>query len=101
MIAASVMSLLLIPSNVQAFEPISMLGAVISPIVCKVIGCKNTTNKYIFIEHPAENRKRLSEMRDNFKWGDYYEEGECTDAKTALDKSLTACYTNKNWRIVK
>jgi|TARA_B110000495_G_C22861536_1_gene502383 hypothetical protein len=86
---------------VQAFEPISMLGAVISPIVCKVIGCKNTTNKYIFIEHPAENRKRLSEMRDNFKWGDYYEEGECTDAKTALDKSLTVCYTNKEWRIVK
>ena len=101
MIAASVSSLLLLPSQVQAFEPITLLTGLISPIACKVIGCKEETTKYLFVERPAENRKRLAAMRDNFQWGGYYEEGDCRKAKKGLDKEVTVCYTNKEWRIVK
>ena len=101
MIAASVSSLLLIPSQVQAFEPITLLTGLISPIACKVIGCKEETTKYLFVERPAENRKRLAAMRDNFQWGGYYEEGDCRKAKKGLDKEVTVCYTNKERRIVK
>jgi hypothetical protein len=89
------------PSNVQAFEPLSLLTAVIGPVVCKIIGCKNNTRRYIFIEHPAQNRKRLLEMQKNFEWGGYYTEGDCRDARKGLDKKLTVCYHDKQWRIVK
>ena len=95
--------MLLIPSNVQAFEPISILTAVIGPVVCKIIGSRGVIkkNNYIFIEHPAENIKRLSEMRDNFEWGGYYTEGDCRDARKGLDKKLSVCYHDKQWRVIK
>jgi len=100
MIAASVSSLLLLPSQVQAFEPITLLTGLISPIACKIIGCKEETTQYMFVEHPAKNRKRLAEMRDNFEWDDYYEEGDCRKAKKGLDKELTVCYTSKEWKVI-
>ena len=43
--AASVSCLLLIPNQVQAFEPFSLLTGLISPIACKVIGCKTIREK--------------------------------------------------------
>ena len=100
MIAASVSCLLLIPSQVQAFEPITLLTGLISPIACKVIGCKEETTKYLFVERPAENQKRLAEMRDNFQWGGYYEEGDCRKARKGLDKEVTVCYTSKEWKVM-
>jgi len=96
MIAASVSSLLLIPSQVQAFEPITLLTGLISPIACKVIGCKEETTKYLFVERPAENRKRLAAMRDNFQWGGYYEEGDCRKAKKVLTRKLPCVILIKN-----
>ena len=99
-LVASVSCLLLIPSQSQAFEPLTLLTGLISPIACKIIGCKTETNKYLFVERPAESRKRLAEIRDNFEWGGYYEEGECRKAKKTLDKEVTVCYTSKEWKIV-
>ena len=101
MIAGSVSCLLLIPSQVQAFEPITLLTGLVSPIACKIIGCKSETTKYLFVEQPVKNNNRLAEMRDNFEWGGYYEEGDCRKAKKGLDKEVTVCYTDKEWRIVK
>ena len=96
-----VVCLSLVSTPTQAFEPLSLLTGIIGPLACKIIGCKQQTTNYLFVERPAESNKRLKEIRENFKWGDYYEEGECTDAKTALDKSLTVCYTNKEWKVIK
>ena len=99
--AASVSCLLLIPSQSQAFEPLTLLTGLISPVTCKIIGCKEETTKYLFVERPTENYRRLAEMRNNFEWGGYYEEGDCRKAKKDVDKEVTVCYTNKEWRIVK
>ena len=99
--AASVSCLLLIPSQSQAFEPLTLLTGLISPIACKVIGCKTETNKYLFVERPAENQKRLAEMRNNFEWGGYYQEGDCRKARKGLDSKVTVCYIDNNWKIMK
>ena len=96
-----VVCLSLVSKPAQAFEPLSLLTGIIGPIACKVIECKQEINKYLFVERPVENMKRLEEMRDNFKWDNYYEEGDCKETKTTLDKEVTVCYTNKEWRIVK
>jgi len=100
MIAASVSCLLLIPSQALAFEPLTLLTGIISPIVCKIIECKTETNKYLFVERPVENRKRLTEMRDNFKWEKYYQEGDCRKARKGVDKFITVCYVNRGWRVI-
>jgi hypothetical protein len=65
-----------------------------------VIGCKEETTKYLFVERPAENQKRLAEMRDNFQWGGYYEEGDCRKARKGLDIKVTVCYTSKEWKVM-
>ena len=63
------LSLLSLPSQARAIEPISiaatLLGAVISPVVCKEIGC---TKDVIINMDRSRTNKRLIEMRDNFKW---------------------------------
>ena len=65
------LSLLLLPIQARAIEPISiaatLLGAVISPVVCKEIGC---TKDVIINMDRSRTNKRLIEMRDNFKWDD-------------------------------
>ena len=65
------LSLLSLPSQARAIEPISiaatLLGAVISPVVCKEIGC---TKDVIINMDRSRTNKRLIEMRDNFKWDD-------------------------------
>ena len=99
-LVASVSCLLLIPSQSQAFEPLTLLTGVISPVVCKIIGCKTETNKYLFVERPVENRKRLTEMRDNFKWEEYYQEGDCRKARKGVDKLITVCYVNRGWKVM-
>ena len=63
------LSLLLLPIQASAIEPISiaatLLGAVISPIVCKEIGC--TKDVVINMDRSRMN-SRLVEMRDSFEW---------------------------------
>ena len=63
------LSLLLLPIQARAIEPISiaatLLGAVISPIVCKEIGC--TKDVVINMDRSRMN-SRLVEMRDSFEW---------------------------------
>jgi len=63
------LSLLSLPSQARAIEPISivatLLGAVISPVVCKEIGC---TKDVIINMDRSRTNKRLIEMRDNFRW---------------------------------
>jgi len=63
------LSLLSLPSQARAIEPISiaatLLGAVISPVVCKEIGC---TKDVIINMDRSRMNKRLIEMRDNFRW---------------------------------
>lgn len=60
---------LLSTSSARAFEPISiiatLLGAVISPVVCKEIGC---TKDVIINMDRSRSNHRLVEMRDNFRW---------------------------------
>ena len=67
------LSLLLLSSQTRAFEPVSivatLLGAVISPVVCKEIGC--TKDTYITLDRTPVH-KRLKEMRNTFKWDDYF-----------------------------
>ena len=101
MIAASVSCLLLIPNQVKALEPIStVIGIVAGPIFCKMIECKKVESKYLFVERPEQNKKRLAEIRSNFKWGGYYEENECVDSyDKELDKQVTACYIEGQWRV--
>ena len=63
------LSLLSLPSQARAIEPISiaatLLGAIISPIVCKEIGC--TKDVVINMDRSRMN-SRLVEMRDSFEW---------------------------------
>ena len=101
MIVSSVSCLLLIPNQVKALEPIStVIGIVAGPIFCKMIECKTMESNYLFVEYPEQNRSRLAEMRSNFKWGGYYENGECVDSyDKELDKQVTACYIEGQWRV--
>ena len=103
MIVSSVSCLFLIPNQVKALEPVStVIGIVAGPIFCKMIECKKVESKYLFVERPEQNKKRLAEIRSNFKWGGYYENGECVDSyDKELDKQVTACYIEGQWRIVK
>ena len=103
MIVSSVSCLLLIPNQVKALEPIStVIGIVGGPIFCKMIECKKVEQSYLFAVYPEKNKARLAEMRSNFKWGGYYENGECVDSyDKELDKQVTACYIEGQWRIVK
>jgi hypothetical protein len=96
MIVSSVSCLLLIPNQVKALEPIStVIGIVAGPIFCKMI-----ESNYLFAEYPEKNKARLAEMRSNFKWGGYYENGECVDSyDKELDKQVTACYIEGQWRV--
>lgn len=56
---------------VNAFEPISiaatLVGAVISPIVCKEIECTKDVTVHI---DRIKNHYRLKEMRNSFNWDD-------------------------------
>ena len=97
MTIAGSLSLTLFPAKSSAFEPLSLLTGIIGPVVCKMIQCKTEVNKYLFVERPEENIKRLKEMRDNFKWDDYYEKGDCK----SLDNNILVCYDGIEWRVEK
>ena len=102
MLAAIVSCLLLIPNQVKALEPIStVIGIVAGPIFCKMIECKKVESNYLFVEQPEKNKKRLTEMRSNFKWGGYYEDGECVNSyNKKLDKRINTCYIEGKWRVI-
>ena len=102
MLAAIVSCLLLIPNQVKALEPIStVIGIVAGPIFCKMIECKKVESNYLFVEHPEKNKKRLTEMRSNFKWGGYYEDGDCVNSyNKKLDKRINTCYIEGKWRVI-
>ena len=102
MIVAS-LSLMLFPDKSNALEPISTLISIIGgPIFCKMIGCKTHESKILFAENPSKNRRRLNEIKNNFMWDDYYQEGDCMNYHHPnLDEKGTVCYTNGKWVIVK
>ncbi len=102
MLAAIVSCLLLIPNQVKALEPIStVIGIVAGPIFCKMIECKKVESNYLFVEQPEKNKKRLAEMRSNFKWGGYYENGDCVNSyNKKLDKRINTCYIEGKWRVI-
>jgi len=102
MLAAIVSCLLLIPNQVKALEPIStVIGIVAGPIFCKMIECKKVESNYLFVEQPEKNKKRLAEMRSNFKWGGYYEDGDCVNSyNKKLDKRINTCYIEGKWRVI-
>jgi len=102
MLAAIVSCLLLIPNQVKALEPIStVIGIVAGPIFCKMIECKKVESNYLFVEQPEKNKKRLVEMRSNFKWGGYYENGDCVNSyNKKLDKRINTCYIEGKWRVI-
>ena len=101
LIVSSVSCLFLIPNQVKALEPIStVIGIVGGPIFCKMIECKKAETNYLFAEYPEKNKARLDKMRSDFKWGGYYEEGECVDSfNKGLDKKMTVCYVKGEWRV--
>ena len=102
MLAVIVSCLLLIPNQVKALEPIStVIGIVAGPIFCKMIECKKVESNYLFVEQPEKNKKRLAEMRSNFKWGGYYEDGDCVNSyDKKLDKRINTCYIEGKWRVI-
>ena len=96
------MLLSLLTTPVNAFEPLTLLTGIISPIFCKIIGCRTIENKYLFVEYPKKNQERVKELRDNFKWGGYHENGDCTDYyQEDIDKHGTVCYSEGKWVIAK
>ena len=94
-------STLLVGSNsAYAFEPLSLAGAVISPVICKIITCKKVENRYIFLENPTKNKARLIEIRSQFKWVPEFEEGECLPYTAhGLKENGIACYLKGKWII--
>ena len=102
LIASSVSCLLLIPSQVKALEPVStVIGIVAGPIFCKMIECKKVEQNYLFAVYPEKNKARLAEMRSNFKWGGYYEDGDCVNSyDKKLDKRINTCYIEGKWRVI-
>lgn len=92
----------------EAFDPITIAGAFVSPVFCKMIGCK--TSEYIFVEYPEKNHERLNEISNAFNWDeltlkgfDTYQEGDCTKfmTNTPIDNKYTgnACYIKGKWKI--
>ena len=40
-------------------------------------------------------------MRSNFKWGGYYEDGDCVNSyDKKLDKRINTCYIEGQWRVI-
>lgn len=66
---ATIMCCVALSNTAHAIEPISiavtLLGAVISPIVCKEIKCKEDT---VIVVEEAPTKERLNEMRNDFEW---------------------------------
>ncbi len=92
--------LLLNSNSAIAFEPLSLAGAVISPVICKIITCKKIENRYFFIENPKKNKERLSKLRDQFHWESEFEEGECLPYTAhGLKENGIACYIKSHWII--
>ena len=96
------LSLTLFPAKSNAVEPIStVIGIVATPIFCKMIQCKTHETKVMFTENPTESRRRLQEMKRNFKWDDYYEDGDCVNSHNKkLDKQITVCYIEGKWKVI-
>ena len=101
-----VLMLSLTAKTAKAFEPLSIAGAFVSPIFCKMIGCKSS--EYIFVGYPEENKKRLDEITKAFDWNNLalenvYKEGECTQFMTdiAINNKYAGnvCYINGKWEI--
>ena len=87
---------LTVAKKAEAFDPITIAGAFVSPVFCKMIGCK--TSEYIFVEYPEKNHERLNEISNAFNWDeltlkgfDTYQEGDCT--------KFNACYIKGKWKI--
>ena len=70
----------------KAIEPVSIIatlaGAVLSPVICKEIKCKE--DNYIIIDR-SKDKKRLLEMRDTFEW-DKTEKSIDNDKKVDYNK---------------
>ena len=55
----------------------------------------------LFSENLAENKMRVKEIRRNFKWGGYYEEGDCVNSHDKkIDKQITVCYIEGKWKVI-
>ena len=40
-------------------------------------------------------------MKMNFKWDDYYEDGDCVNSHDKkLDKQITVCYIEGKWKVI-
>ena len=94
-----ILSLILCPINAYAFDPISAIGIVASPIFCKIIQCKTETINYMYSENREASQLRLKEMREKFDWEDMHEEGECAEY-TDEEKNGKACMVSGKWKIV-
>ena len=72
-LAALTLTALVLTKPAYAIDPVSigatLLGAVISPIICKEIEC--TKDVHIHIEKGNGNA-RLREMRDDFEWDESF-----------------------------
>ena len=98
---------LTLSSQAKAVDPISIAGMFVSPIFCKIISCKDETTNFLFTEDPEGSRKRLKEMRKEFKWDKFmtglYEEGECTEffSDISINNSNRgeACWLKGKWVI--
>jgi len=88
--------LLSLPTKAYAFDPLTLVGSLISPVFCKMINCKS--QETIFIQPDPKYKERLAEMRNNFQWDPYYEIGDC---QSFVNEEMfgTACFTQAGWRI--
>ena len=63
------MSLSLV-SPAKALDPFTIVGAIASPIFCKLISCRSSETLVVYPNYPAKKQhlERLKQMRANFKW---------------------------------
>ncbi len=83
-------SLLATPAH--GLEPVSTLVSIVGgSIFCKMIECKSVHNNVIYIKSAdhEKNLKKLTSMRDKFKW----ETDHCRPS-AALENGKQFCYEN-------
>ena len=93
-----VMSVSLV-SPAKAFDPFTLIGAIASPIFCKLISCRSTET---VIVQPSANKtaafKRLAEMKSEFQWEVPNE--QCVEYTTEEGEHGRACKSpSQGWTL--
>ena len=94
------MSLSLASQPAKALDPLTIVGAIASPVFCKLISCRSTETVVVYPDYQTKkfHREKLKQMRNDFVWEDFYSEGECKPFESEVENG-TACRIDGQWRI--